>query len=82
MGKGRRRWVNQTAAQTCRKVEVNSVTGHVLRIDPRRSRRSAATSYEVPCEADARTSAAWSYGPKCKSQTTGADRIQQSAPSM
>jgi hypothetical protein len=59
------------------------VTGHVLCIDPLGAPVEAPPlSYEAPCKADAHTSADWSYGPKCKSQTTGADRVQQSAPSM
>lgn len=61
-----------TAAPTCRKAEVNPVTGHVLCIDPLGAPVTPPPSAsEVPCKPDARTTEAWSYGPKCKSEKPG-----------
>ena len=61
-----------TAAPTCRKAEVNPVTGHVLCIDPLGAPVAPppATS-EIPCRPDARTSEAWTWGPKCKPEKPG-----------
>jgi hypothetical protein len=61
-----------TAAPTCRKAEVNPVTGHVLCIDPLGAPVAQSPSAsEVPCKPDARTTEAWSDGPKCKSEKPG-----------
>ena len=56
-----------SAAPTCRKAEVNPVTGHVLCLDPIGAPVDPPPSAaDVPCKPDARTQEAWSYGPKCK----------------
>ena len=58
------------AAQTCRKAEVNPVTGHVLCIDPLGAPVDAQpAASDVPCKADAHTDAGWTWGPKCTPQT-------------
>jgi len=55
-----------------RKAEVNPVTGHVLCIDPLGAPVAPPPSAsEAPCKPDARTTEAWSYGPKCKSEKPG-----------
>jgi len=57
-------------AQTCRKAEVNPVTGHVLCIDPLGAPVEAPpAASDVPCKADAYTDAVWTWGPKCTPQT-------------
>ncbi len=62
----------QVTTQTCRKAEVNPVTGHVLCIDPLGAPVAPPPSAsEVPCKPDARADQAWSYGPKCKSEKPG-----------
>jgi hypothetical protein len=59
-----------TAAPTCRKAEVNPVTGHVLCIDPLGAPVDPPpAASEVPCKPDARTDQAWTWGPNCKSYT-------------
>jgi hypothetical protein len=61
-----------TAAPTCRKAEVNPVTGHVLCIDPIGAPVEAPpASTEVPCKPDARSDQAWTWGPNCKSEKPG-----------
>jgi hypothetical protein len=55
------------AAQTCRKAEVNPVTGHVFCFDPIGAPVAAPPqAAEVPCKAEAHTGEAWSWSPKCK----------------
>jgi hypothetical protein len=55
-----------------RKAEVNPVTGHVLCIDPLGAPVAPPPSAsKAPCKPDARTTEAWSYGPKCKSEKPG-----------
>ena len=52
-----------TAAPTCRKAEVNPVTGHVLCIDPIGAPVEAPpASTELPCRPDARTGEARGLG--------------------
>ena len=60
-----------TAAPTCRKAEVNPVTGHVLCIDPLGAPVEAPpTSTELPCRPNAnKGDGAWTWGPRCKSYT-------------
>ena len=60
-----------TAAPTCRKVEVNPVTGHVLCIDPIGAPVEAPpASTELPCGPNAnKADGAWTWGPHCKSYT-------------
>jgi hypothetical protein len=61
-----------TAAPTCRKAEVNPVTGHVLCIDPIGAPvEPPPAASEVPCKPDARADQAWTRGPKCKSEKPG-----------
>ena len=63
-----------TAAPTCRKAEVNPVTGHVLCIDPLGAPVAPPPSAsEAPCKPDARTTEAWSYGPKCSLKSPARD---------
>ena len=60
------------AAPTCRKAEVNPVTGHVLCLDPIGAPvEPPPAASEVPCRPDARTNEAWNWGPKCKSEKPG-----------
>jgi hypothetical protein len=60
-----------TAAPTCRKAEVNPVTGHVLCIDPLGAPVEAPpASTELPCRPNAnKGDGAWTWGPNCKSYT-------------
>jgi hypothetical protein len=61
-----------TAAPTCRKAEVNPVTGHVLCLDPLGAPvEPPPTASEVPCKPSARADEAWTWGPKCKSEKPG-----------
>jgi len=54
-------------AETCRKAEVNPVTGHVFCFDPIGATVAAPPpAAEVPCKADAHAEEAWSWSPKCK----------------
>lgn len=56
------------AAPTCRKAEVNPVSGHVFCFDPIGAPVEAPPSAAaIPCKPNARTGEAWTYGPKCKS---------------
>jgi hypothetical protein len=59
------------AAATCRKAEVNPVTGHVLCIDPLGAPVEAPpASTELPCRPNAnKGDGAWTWGPRCKSYT-------------
>jgi hypothetical protein len=59
------------AAPTCRKAEVNPVTGHVLCIDPIGAPVEAPpASTELPCGPNAnKADGAWTWGPHCKSYT-------------
>jgi hypothetical protein len=59
------------AAATCRKAEVNPVTGHVLCIDPLGAPVEAPpASTELPCRPNAnKGDGAWTWGPCCKSYT-------------
>jgi hypothetical protein len=60
------------AAPTCRKAEVNPVTGHVLCIDPLGAPvEPPPAASEVPCKPDTRADQAWTWGPKCKSEKPG-----------
>jgi hypothetical protein len=55
------------SAETCRKAEVNPVTGHVFCFDPIGAPVEAPpAAAEIPCRADAHTSDGWSWSPKCK----------------
>jgi hypothetical protein len=55
------------ATDTCRKAEVNPVTGHVFCFDPIGAPVEAPpAAAEVPCRADAHSGEAWSWSPKCK----------------
>jgi len=55
------------ATETCRKAEVNPVTGHVFCFDPIGAPVEAPpAASEVPCRADAHSGDAWSWSPKCK----------------
>ncbi len=57
-----------TTTQTCRKAEVNPVTGHVFCFDPIGAPVEAPpAAAEVPCKTDSRNGEAWTWGPKCKS---------------
>lgn len=59
-------------APTCRKAEVNPVTGHVLCIDPLGAAVEAPpAASEVNCQTEAHPSGAWTWGPKCKSIPEG-----------
>jgi hypothetical protein len=59
------------AASTCRKAEVNPVTGHVLCLDPLGAPVEAPpASTELPCGPNAnKADGAWTWGPHCKSYT-------------
>jgi hypothetical protein len=60
------------AAPTCRKAEVNPVTGHVLCIDPLGAPvEPPPASSELPCKPGARADEAWTWGPKCKAEKPG-----------
>jgi hypothetical protein len=61
----------QATAQTCRKAEVNPVTGHVLCIDPLGAAVEVPpASTELPCRPNAnKGDGAWTWGPNCKSYT-------------
>jgi hypothetical protein len=53
--------------ETCRKAEINPVTGHVFCFDPIGAPVAAPPpAAEVPCEASAHSDQAWSWSPKCK----------------
>jgi secreted PhoX family phosphatase len=55
------------ATETCRKAEVNPVTGHVFCFDPIGAPVEAPpAAAEVTCRADAHSGEAWSWSPKCK----------------
>jgi len=55
------------ATETCRKAEVNPVTGYVFCFDPIGAPVEAPpAAVEVPCRAEAHSDEAWSWGPKCK----------------
>jgi hypothetical protein len=57
----------QPATETCRKAEVNPVTGHVFCFDPIGAPVEAPpAAAEMPCRADAHSGEAWSWSPKCK----------------
>jgi hypothetical protein len=57
----------QSATGTCRKAEVNPVTGHVFCFDPIGAPVEAPpAAAEVPCRADAHSNEARSWSPKCK----------------
>jgi hypothetical protein len=52
--------------ETCRKAEVNPVTGHVFCFDPIGAPVEAPpAAAETPCRADAHSGDAWSWSPKC-----------------
>ncbi len=54
------------ATETCRKAEVNPVTGHVFCFDPIGAPVEAPpAAAETPCRADTHSSDAWSWSPKC-----------------
>jgi hypothetical protein len=59
------------AASTCRKAEVNPVTGYVLCLDPLGAPVEAPpASTELPCGPNAnKADGAWTWGPHCKSYT-------------
>jgi len=60
------------ATETCRKAEVNPVTGHVFCFDPIGAPVEAPpAASEVPCRADAHSGEAWSWSPKCKPEDAG-----------
>jgi hypothetical protein len=57
----------KSATETCRKAEVNPVTGHVFCFDPIGAPAEAPpAAAEIPCRADAHSGAGWSWSPKCK----------------
>ncbi|MGH6825849.1 hypothetical protein [Methyloceanibacter sp.] len=61
-----------TAAPTCRKAEVNPVTGHVLCVEPLGAPvEPPPSASDVPCKPDARADQTWTWGPKCKSEKPG-----------
>jgi hypothetical protein len=61
-----------SAAQTCRKAEVNPVTGHVLCLDPLGAPvEPPPSASEVHCKPDAHADQAWTWGAKCKSEKPG-----------
>jgi hypothetical protein len=56
----------KSATETCRKAEVNPVTGHVFCFDPIGAPVEAPPpAAETPCRADAHSGDAWSWSPKC-----------------
>ena len=56
----------KSATETCRKAEVNPVTGHVFCFDPIGAPVEAPpAAAETPCRADAHSGDAWSWSPKC-----------------
>ena len=60
------------AAPTCRKAEVNPVTGHVLCLDPLGAPvEPPPSASDVPCKPGAHADQAWTWGPKCKSEKPG-----------
>jgi hypothetical protein len=60
------------AAPTCRKAEVNPVTGHVLCLEPLGAPvEPPPAASEVPCKPDARSDEGWTWGPKCKPEKPG-----------
>jgi hypothetical protein len=52
--------------ETCRKAEVNPVTGHVFCFDPIGAPVEAPpAAAQTPCRADTHSGEAWSWSPKC-----------------
>ena len=57
-----------TTAQTCRKAEVNPVTGYAFCFDPIGAPvEPPPDAAEIPCKTDSHEGEAWTWGPKCKS---------------
>ena len=55
-------------AQTCRKAEVNPVTGYAFCFDPIGAPvEPPPDAAEIPCKTDSHEGEAWTWGPKCKS---------------
>lgn len=57
-----------TAPQTCRRAEVNPVTGHVFCFDPLGALvEPPPAAADTPCKPGTHKGEAWTFGPKCKS---------------